>query len=78
MARVKTSGESLADRPVAGESWDMIAKRAYGDERYTAMLFDANPGLLDRLFFDGTESVVVPIVASEGLSDELPPWKVES
>ena len=77
MARVKTSGEYLEDRPAAGESWDMIAKRAYGDERYTAMLFDANPDLLDRLFFDGTESVEVPIVASEGMSDDLPPWKAE-
>lgn len=76
MARVKTSGEYMIDTPAAGETWDAISKRAYGDEMYVAMLLDANPDLLDRLTFDGTESVRVPIVASEGLADALPPWKV--
>lgn len=76
MARVKINGEYMSDAPAAGETWDMVAKRAYGDEMYVAMLLDANPDLLDRLIFDGTESVRVPVVASEGLADALPPWKV--
>ena len=76
MARVRTSGEYISDTPAAGEAWDMVAKRAYGDEMYVAMLLDANPDLLDRITFDGTESVRVPVVAREGLADVLPPWKV--
>lgn len=59
---------------IAGDMWDMIAYRVYGDERYMAQLMEANPDVADVVVFGGGVDLVVPDVAVTA-SAALPPWR---
>ena len=64
----------------AGESFDLIALRVYGDERYAAELLNANPTLCATPIFSGGERLTLPeidIPDSENQAYFLPnaPWK---
>lgn len=62
---------------VQGDTWDTLARRAYGDERKAQKLMEAraNIALLDYQVFPGGVTVVVPELP-EGTSDsDLPAWR---
>jgi phage tail protein X len=62
---------------VAGDMWDLISKKVFGDEKYMSDLMEANPDLASVLIFDGGVELVVPDVEISEAST-LPPWKREN
>lgn len=63
----------------AGESWDLIARKLYGDEKYAAELLCANPGKSDIVRFSGGEILEMPVaeIAEDRYSRQISaaPWK---
>ncbi len=62
----------------AGETFDSIALRVYGDEKYASELLNANTTLCRIMKFTGGEILTLPVV--EVLEDEdmepvTAPWK---
>lgn len=60
---------------VSGDTWDVIAKKVYGDEYGAGFLMASNPYLLDTFKFSAGTEVSVPDFPEE-LDGDLPPWKV--
>ena len=63
---------------VSGDTWDMIAKRVYGDERKAQILMEAreNVRLLDIQIFSAGVTVTVPDIPQETAdADDLPDWR---
>lgn len=59
----------------AGDTWDVIAKRALGDERYMYLMLDENPEHNYTSWFDGGVVLTVPDLPDPPLSSSLPPWR---
>ena len=60
----------------AGERWDLLAWRYYGDPTDYQIIIMANPGVAIEPVFDSGMSLAVPIVQKSALvSVDLPPWK---
>lgn len=57
-----------------GDTFDDIARQAYGDEHLSSILLYANPDLSDRLILEGGELIQIPII-SRAPSEKLPPWR---
>jgi len=61
----------------AGERWDLLAWRYYGDPTDYQTIIMANPGVAIEPVFDSGISLAVPIVPKSALvSVDLPPWKL--
>jgi len=61
----------------AGERWDLLAWRYYGDPTDYNPIIMANPGVAIEPVFDAGISLAVPIVQKSTLvSVDLPPWKL--
>lgn len=58
----------------AGDTWDIIAYRLYGDEFRMTDLQKANPDYLNVVVFDAGVVLTVPAVETPVVST-LPPWK---
>jgi Phage Tail Protein X len=48
---------------VQDETWDQVALKLYGAERYANVLIRANPALNNIVFFDAGEILLIPRVA---------------
>lgn len=65
----------------AGETFDSVALQIYDNEKYACELMNANPHLVRKSVFDGTESLFLPIVEiseNEQKNEYIPasaPWK---
>lgn len=62
---------------IQGDTWDTIARRAYGDEKAAQALMEAreNIRLLDYQIFPGVH-VAVPVLPEETQQDSgLPEWR---
>ena len=59
---------------VSGDEWDVIAKKALGSERYTALLMHANPDHLDTVIFPAGLAMLIPEITAP-TPDSLPPWR---
>lgn len=65
----------------AGESFDSVALRAYGKEKYAAQLLLANPALCRTPTFQGGEKLVLPALELPAADSGKPyvpdraPWK---
>lgn len=59
---------------VAGDTWDSIAYRFWGDEFKMTQLQAANPDYLDVLVFNSGVILQVPEIDPKP-SDNLPEWK---
>ena len=57
-----------------GDTWDLIAKKVYGAEKYLDHLMAHNFDLLDHFVFSAGIEVYVPDLPKEYLSD-LPAWR---
>jgi phage tail protein X len=62
---------------VLGDTWDSIARRAYGDEAKAQALMEAreNIRLLDYEVFPGGITVAVPELPDEPGTADLPDWR---
>lgn len=60
-----------------GDTWDGMAYRLLGQERYAVRLMDANLQYLDTVIFGPGVVLTVPNIPADQ-SDDLPPWKREA
>ena len=66
----------------AGESFDSIALRLYGHEKYAEDLMQANPGYCGLAVFDGGETLALPPLSSpvsnteRAMANTIAPWKL--
>ena len=61
-------------RTVQGDTWDIIAKNVYGDEKKMDVIMQANFGLLDYVVFPAGIELNIPETVSEPV-DNLPIWR---
>lgn len=61
-------------RTVQGDTWDYIAYKTMGSERYMNQLVEANTLHRDTSVFDANIVLVIPAVTGQA-SELLPPWK---
>lgn len=61
-------------KTVQGDTWDMIAKKVYGKEKYLDYLMQNNYDLLDYFIFPAGVIVNTPDLPSE-LNLDLPEWR---
>lgn len=59
----------------SGESFDLLAGQAYGQETMSTAIMRANPDLCDVVLFDGGEQISIPVVDVVQSPDTLPPWR---
>lgn len=59
---------------VQGDTWDMIAKKVYGEEKYAGYLMESNRLLLDYMIFPGGVALSIPELTEEQDAD-LPIWR---
>lgn len=59
---------------VGGDTWDVIAKKVYGDEYCADVLMQANPEQIGIFRFDSGTVLNTPALTKEQASS-LPPWK---
>ena len=57
-----------------GDTWDIIALKVYGDEKYMGQLLKANPKYINIIFFGAGIEVICPDIDTEDIQN-LPPWK---
>ncbi len=66
---------------VLGDTWDLIALKAYGNIKYVDTLIAANQDeeLLSTVIFEAGTTINVPDLLPEQQSgDSLPPWRSSS
>lgn len=61
---------------IQGDTWDSIAYKLYGDEKYMKNLIEANWPLLEVLVFSSGTVITVPDLPEE-TDDDLPFWRSE-
>jgi phage tail protein X len=62
-------------KTVQGDTWDIIAKNNYGDERRMSFLLQANYMLRDIVVFSAGVDIAVPDLPADAVSLDLPPWR---
>jgi len=61
---------------IQGDTWDMVAFKVYGHERYLKELIETNPAHIHTAIFSGGIVLSCPdIPADTKQSVNLPPWK---
>lgn len=58
-----------------GDSYDLLALQAYGEESMAALIAEANPAYIDVLLFEGGEEISVPTVDRADDPADEPPWR---
>lgn len=64
----------MAYKTVQGDTWDMIAKKVYGDEKKLDYLMENNPEKLCYFVFPEGLILVTPEIPEED-SSVLPEWR---
>lgn len=59
---------------VQGDTWDIIAFKVYGEERYMSKLIEANLEHIDTFFFKSGVDIVCPDI-EDIIPSSLPPWR---
>ncbi|MFQ8681954.1 tail protein X [Enterocloster sp.] len=59
---------------IQGDTWDMIAKKVYGNEKYLDYLMANNFPLLDYFVFPAGVAVSTPALPVS-VQDDLPSWR---
>lgn len=61
---------------VAGDTFDLVAHKLFGDRRYTRHMYEANPDYVDVLIFAGGVALNVPEIEEPvTIAADLPPWR---
>ena len=58
-----------------GDTWDEICKALGQPEAFAYLLQEANPTLLDTVFFSAGTVLALPTWPTVNTTLELPPWK---
>ena len=59
---------------ISGDTWDIVAYKAYGNEMYMDMLIKENIEHKDTYIFPAGVKLTLPEIDLE-VSETLPPWK---
>lgn len=59
----------------AGDTFDLLAGQAYGQERMAWVIIQENPDFCDVVEFEGGEVIDLPVVSTVETADTLPPWR---
>lgn len=59
---------------IAGDMWDVIAYKVFGDESYTDKIMKENPRYRHLVVFPAGITLSMPDTAVQ-VSADLPPWK---
>jgi len=59
---------------VQGDTWDGIAFRLLGSEKFMPQLMRVNPSHISTVIFSAGVALQIPIIAP-AMSESLPPWK---
>ena len=59
---------------ISGDTWDIVAYKAYGNEMYMDKLIKANIEHKDTYIFPAGVTLTLPEIDLE-VSETLPPWK---
>jgi phage tail protein X len=74
---MNTSGQFILHITRAGERWDLLAWRYYGDPTDYSSIIMANPNVTIEPVFQAGISIAVPIQEqSTVVLTNLPPWKL--
>lgn len=61
-------------KTIQGDTWDGIAVKVYGDEKYLNNLLEKNQKYKDIIIFSSGVSLELPEIEAEATAI-LPPWK---
>ena len=71
------SGSVILHVTTAGERWDLLAWRYYGDPTDYSPIIMANPNVPIEPVFDAGVSIAIPLQQKSLVSQvNLPPWKM--
>jgi hypothetical protein len=59
----------------ANDAFDLLALRAYGDDKLASYIIAENPDYSDVITFDGGEKIRIPIVEDPETEETVAPWK---
>ena len=62
-------------RTMQGDTWDVIAKKLWGNEKLFVKLMEANPEHREIMFFPEGIELAVPEMETVSAPEVLPPWK---
>lgn len=62
---------------IQGETWDNIALKVYGSERYAYYLMQNNYPFLDTLVFSAGTILKTPVLPKK-IDGSLPPWRIRT
>lgn len=60
---------------VAGDTFDYLALRYFGDEKLASAIIDKNLDYCDVLIFDAGVKLKIPSAVSVTMPETLPPWR---
>lgn len=76
--RIKRSYTEVEEQDIyttiQGDTWDIIALKVYGNEKYMSRLLKANPKHINTMFFSSGVEIICPDIESDTV-ENLPPWK---
>lgn len=61
-------------KTIQGDTWDGIAVKVYGDEKYMPELLEANQAYREIIIFPANVSLSLPDIQTQ-TTTILPPWK---
>lgn len=61
---------------VAGDTWDMIAFKIWGKEKYAEQLVEANLNYVETVVFSDGINLIIPAIKVTSDRSLLPPWKI--
>lgn len=61
-------------KTIQGDTWDGIAVKVYGDEKYMNELLEANQAYREIIIFPANVSLSIPDIQTQ-TTTILPPWK---
>ena len=62
----------------AGERWDLLAWRFYGDPTEYSPIIMANPNVPIEPVFEPGITIYIPVVNQPATPVSLPPWKINT
>ena len=79
---VKLTGEYFEHKTIAGDRWDLLAYRYYGDQYKQTVILEANRHLIlddlavQPLMLPQGVTLKIPVIEEEAANTSLlPPWK---
>lgn len=59
---------------ISGDTWDYIAFKTLGSERYTSLLMEVNTKFINTTVFNAGVELTIPVIKTPTPAS-LPPWK---